>query len=121
MKPFRESPFTTGATSSLCWAPREFDATVPPHFYGEISKTDLGCRVMNEKGHFAEFAQFIRQHGLENEDSDLIMKLKSILWAVVCALLEYFTAYIKLFRVILGLLKVVSCFWRKKRLSHQYW
>jgi hypothetical protein len=49
-----------------------------------MAKTELGCQVLQGKGHFAEFAQFIRQHGLENEDNDLITKLKSILWAVVC-------------------------------------
>jgi len=49
-----------------------------------MAKTELGCQILHEKGHFAEFAQFIRQHSHENEDSDLILKLKSILWAVVC-------------------------------------
>ena len=56
---------------------------VPPHFYGVMAKTDLGCHVLQEKGHFPDFAQFIRQHGLESDDPDIIMKLKSILWAVV--------------------------------------
>ncbi|KAF4617458.1 hypothetical protein D9613_006099 [Agrocybe pediades] len=60
----------------------EFDGTVPAHFYGEMAKTELGCQVLQEKGHFAEFAQFIRQHSNESEDPDLILKLKSILWAV---------------------------------------
>ncbi|KAH9950606.1 Rapamycin-insensitive companion of mTOR, N-term-domain-containing protein [Amylocystis lapponica] len=59
-----------------------FDGMVPPHFYGVMAKTELGCQVLREKGHFAEFAHFIRQHGLESEDQDLIIKLKSILWAV---------------------------------------
>ncbi|KIY45635.1 hypothetical protein FISHEDRAFT_66904 [Fistulina hepatica ATCC 64428] len=59
-----------------------FEENVPPHFYGEMAKTDLGCQILHEKGHFAEYAQFIRQHGLESEDIDLIIKLKSILWAV---------------------------------------
>ncbi|TFK28071.1 hypothetical protein FA15DRAFT_612999 [Coprinopsis marcescibilis] len=59
-----------------------FDGTVPPHFYGEMSKTDLGCQILEEKGHFNDFAQFIRRHSHESEDPDLIMKLKSILWAV---------------------------------------
>lgn len=62
---------------------RVFDGIVPPHFYGVMAKTDLGCEVLQEKGHFAEFSHFIRQHGLESEDQDLILKLKSILWAVV--------------------------------------
>ncbi|KZS93708.1 hypothetical protein SISNIDRAFT_454123 [Sistotremastrum niveocremeum HHB9708] len=60
----------------------EFEGTVPPHFYGEMTKTELGCQVLAEKGHFAEFAHYIRQHGLESEDTDLILKLKSVLWAV---------------------------------------
>ncbi|KIK95059.1 hypothetical protein PAXRUDRAFT_141598 [Paxillus rubicundulus Ve08.2h10] len=59
-----------------------FDGVVPPHFYGEMSKTELGCQVLSEKGHFSEFSHFIRQHGLEGEDLELILKLKSILWAV---------------------------------------
>lgn len=60
-----------------------FDGTVPPHFYGELTKTEEGCQILQETGHFAEFAQFIRQHGLEEEDVDLLNKLKSVLWAVV--------------------------------------
>ena len=48
-----------------------------------MAKTELGCEVLQEKGHFAEFAHFIRRHGLESEDRDLILKLKSVLWAVV--------------------------------------
>lgn len=70
----------------------EFDGTVPAHFYGEMAKTELGCQVLQEKGHFSEFAEFIRQHSHENEDPDLILKLKSILWAVVCRHLSYFVA-----------------------------
>ena len=67
--------------------PSVFDGLVPPHFYGVMAKTDLGCQVLQEKGHFTEFAQFIRQHGMESEDQDLILKLKSILWAVVSSVL----------------------------------
>ncbi|KAJ6585048.1 Rapamycin-insensitive companion of mTOR, N-term-domain-containing protein [Mycena capillaripes] len=59
-----------------------FEGTVPPHFYGEMAKTDLGCQILQEKGHFAEFAEFIRLHSNESDDTELILKLKSILWAV---------------------------------------
>ena len=66
---------------------RSFDGVVPPHFYGEMAKTELGCQTLHEKGHFPEFALFIRQHGHEKEDPELILKLKSILWTVVsCAI-----------------------------------
>ncbi|CCL99718.1 uncharacterized protein FIBRA_01740 [Fibroporia radiculosa] len=62
--------------------PQNLESIVPPHFYGVMAKTELGYQVLQEKGHFVEFAQFIRQHGLESDDHDLIVKLKSILWAV---------------------------------------
>ena len=62
---------------------RDLESSVPPHFYGELAKTDLGCQVLQEKGHFAEFAHFIRQHALESDDLEIIFRLKSVLWAVV--------------------------------------
>ena len=51
-----------------------------------MAKTELGCQILHEKGHFSEFALFIRQHVGEKEDPELILKLKSILWTVVCYL-----------------------------------
>lgn len=62
--------------------PLTLEASVPPHFYGVMAKTELGYHVLQEKGHFVEFAHFIRQHGMECLDHERIMKLKSILWAV---------------------------------------
>jgi len=47
-----------------------------------MSKTELGCQILSDKGHFSEFALFIRQHSPDSEDPDLTLKLKSILWAV---------------------------------------
>lgn len=54
-----------------------------------MAKTELGYHVLQEKGHFVEFAHFIRQHGMECLDHERIMKLKSILWAVVSGLACY--------------------------------
>jgi hypothetical protein len=99
--------------------PREFDGTVPPHFYGEMSKTELGCQVLNEKGHFSEFSHFIRQHGLESEDHDLIMKLKSILWAVVCHSFRIVTPLSRIARAMLERQMEAFLFSRKKKLSPQ--
>ncbi|SPO31737.1 related to protein ste16 [Ustilago trichophora] len=73
------SAFASPSLSSL--DPSQ-DGVVPPHFYGELAKTPEGCRILHQKGHFAEFAHFIRQHGAEASDSELINKLKSVLWAV---------------------------------------
>ena len=77
------SPAARPAHTTHFWHSRA-EMIVPPHFYGVMAKTELGCQVLSEKGHFSEFAQFIRRHGLESEDQDLILKLKSVLWAVVC-------------------------------------
>lgn len=61
----------------------DFEDMVPPHFYGEMAKSPLGSQVLAEKGHFTEFSEFVRQHGLEDEDVEIISKLKSVLWAIV--------------------------------------
>jgi hypothetical protein len=97
--------------------PRDFDGSVPPHFYGELVKTDLGCQVLHEKGHFSDFAQLIRLHGHESEDPDMIIKLKSVLWAVV-SFQNDFPVYVSLMtpRVTSALQKVASTSWKKKRL-----
>lgn len=38
--------------------------------------------ILEAKGYFREFVDFIRLHGMEEEDLEVIGKLKSILWAV---------------------------------------
>lgn len=47
-----------------------------------MTKTAEGCRILEEKGHFDEFAQFIVSCRDEDEDMEVIVKLKSCLWAV---------------------------------------
>lgn len=58
------------------------DNQVPPHFYRELTRTKEGCKLLRDKGHFDEFATTIRDHGMQHEDTDLILKVKSCLWAV---------------------------------------
>ena len=84
----------------------DFESIVPPHFYGELAKTDLGCQVLLNSGHVSEFARFIRQHGLESDDADFILKLKSILWAVVSCLIGWCEACLICVRGILARLRV---------------
>ena len=55
---------------------------MPLHFYGELTRTAEGCRILEEKGHFNEFAQFIVTCKDEDEDLEIIAKLKSCLWAI---------------------------------------
>ena len=61
---------------------RPFTGVAPLHFYGELTKTAEGCRILEEKGHFDEFSQFIITNNDETEDLEIILKLKSCLWTV---------------------------------------
>lgn len=70
------TPYATPHRTSL-------SSSVPSHFYGELVKTPEGCQILEEKGHFLDFADFIRDSGLENQDLEGLLRLKSILWAVV--------------------------------------
>ncbi|KAF2852999.1 hypothetical protein T440DRAFT_466563 [Plenodomus tracheiphilus IPT5] len=55
---------------------------VPPHFYRELTRTKEGCKLLKQKGHFDEFAANIRDFAMENDDSEIIVKVKGCLWAV---------------------------------------
>lgn len=61
---------------------RDVLGLVPPHFYRELARTSEGCVLLREKGHFDEFAWFIREHGQESHDAEIVMKVKGCLWAV---------------------------------------
>ncbi|KAF9126477.1 hypothetical protein BGW39_006597 [Mortierella sp. 14UC] len=52
------------------------------HFYGELTKTEEGCQLLRAKGHFSDYARYIREHCAESKDLNTIGELKSILWAV---------------------------------------
>lgn len=54
----------------------------PLNLYGELAKTDEGCRILREKGHYFEYASFIREHCNESLDPIIIHQLKSAVWAV---------------------------------------
>lgn len=58
------------------------DAHIPPHFYRELTRTEEGCRLLREKGHFDEFASTIRDYGMHTTDPEQITKVKGCLWAV---------------------------------------
>ncbi|KAH7140733.1 Rapamycin-insensitive companion of mTOR, N-term-domain-containing protein [Dactylonectria macrodidyma] len=58
------------------------DSHVPPHFYRELTRTQEGCRLLSDKGHFEEFAATIRDHGMQTSDSEILTKVKGCLWAV---------------------------------------
>ncbi|KAH6841160.1 Rapamycin-insensitive companion of mTOR, N-term-domain-containing protein [Chaetomium sp. MPI-CAGE-AT-0009] len=60
----------------------EADNHVPPHFYRELTRTQEGCKLLSEKGHFDEFAATIREHGMQSDDHEMMVKVKGCLWAV---------------------------------------
>ena len=56
--------------------------TVPPHFYRELTRTVEGCNLLRESGHFDVFVSTIQDHWSENEDAEVMLKIKGCLWAV---------------------------------------
>ncbi|KAI1132983.1 Rapamycin-insensitive companion of mTOR, N-term-domain-containing protein [Nemania abortiva] len=60
----------------------DHDSHIPPHFYRELTRTKEGCQLLEDKGHFLEFASIIREHGMQSDDQELITKVKGCLWAV---------------------------------------
>ncbi|KAJ5485179.1 hypothetical protein N7539_005167 [Penicillium diatomitis] len=55
---------------------------VPPHFYRELARTAEGCKLLEQSGHFNEFAWTIRDFRMEEEDNEALLKVKGCLWAV---------------------------------------
>ncbi|KAK8092075.1 HR1 repeat- rho-binding protein [Apiospora hydei] len=60
----------------------DHDSHVPPHFYRELTRTKEGCRLLEDKGHFEEFASTIRDYGMQAEDPETLTKVKGCMWAV---------------------------------------
>lgn len=60
----------------------EADPHVPPHFYRELTRTEEGCKLLEQKGHFLEFANTIREYGMQADDPELMTKVKGCMWAV---------------------------------------
>ncbi|KAJ5599622.1 hypothetical protein N7450_000689 [Penicillium hetheringtonii] len=55
---------------------------VPPHFYRELARTAEGCKLLEQSGHFNEFATTIQDFRLDEEDYEVLLKVKGCLWAV---------------------------------------
>ena len=55
---------------------------VPPHFYRELTRTVEGCKLLNDSGHFDSFVATIQDSWSENDDPEVMLKVKGCLWAV---------------------------------------
>lgn len=62
--------------------PLEDVGIVPPHFYRELARTEEGCRLLRQSGHFYEFASSVREFNLDEEDAEALVKIKGCLWAI---------------------------------------
>ncbi|KIX02819.1 uncharacterized protein Z518_08762 [Rhinocladiella mackenziei CBS 650.93] len=54
----------------------------PPHFYRELARTEEGCKLLKQSGHFYEFSSTIRDFRLDEEDNEVLTKVKGCMWAV---------------------------------------
>jgi rapamycin-insensitive companion of mTOR len=63
-------------------AEMEHETHIPPHFYRELARTKEGCKLLSDKGHFAEFANTIRDYGMQSTDPELMLRVKASMWAV---------------------------------------
>ena len=54
----------------------------PPHFYRELARTEEGCKLLRQSGHFYEFASTVRDFRLDDDDSESLVKVKGSLWAI---------------------------------------
>ncbi|KAL4948966.1 Rapamycin-insensitive companion of mTOR, N-term-domain-containing protein [Aspergillus filifer] len=55
---------------------------VPPHFYRELARTAEGCKLLEQSGHFHEFSGTISDFQLNEEDHEVLLRVKGCLWAV---------------------------------------
>ncbi|KAI9485740.1 MAG: Rapamycin-insensitive companion of mTOR, N-term-domain-containing protein [Benjaminiella poitrasii] len=61
---------------------RPGDGLTPPHFYGELTKTEEGCHLLREKGHFKMFVDYVRNFSLNKCNETSLGQLKAVLWAL---------------------------------------
>ena len=55
---------------------------LPPHFYRELARTEEGCRLLRQSGHFYDFASCVRDFKMDEEDLEALTKAKGCLWAI---------------------------------------
>lgn len=52
---------------------------IPPHFYGELAKTVLGCEILEKSDHMRHFVSVLRDKSLETP----ALNKRAALWAIV--------------------------------------
>ncbi|GAA5860724.1 hypothetical protein JCM3774_006265 [Rhodotorula dairenensis] len=59
-----------------------FDGHPPPHFYGELVRTEEGCKYLRATGHLEDFAAIVSLHEDSDLEADYVVMLKTVLWAL---------------------------------------
>ncbi|KAK9469902.1 Rapamycin-insensitive companion of mTOR, N-term-domain-containing protein [Lipomyces arxii] len=55
---------------------------VPAHFYRELVRTNEGCKLLRQKDHLRYFVEYINTHADEQDDREVLKKLKGCIWAI---------------------------------------
>ncbi|KAI8586531.1 Rapamycin-insensitive companion of mTOR, N-term-domain-containing protein [Geranomyces variabilis] len=74
-----------GPTTDEVDLSRDQNGVAPPHFYGELARTQEGTELLRSKGHFSDFTSLIRrrrQNGWAGVQPADVLHLKGVLWAV---------------------------------------
>lgn len=53
----------------------------PRHFFGELVRTEQGCRLLRSTGFVDEFAKYIARHW-QDTSPEAVLKMKSHMWAI---------------------------------------
>ncbi|KAL9009230.1 MAG: hypothetical protein Q9173_005721 [Seirophora scorigena] len=56
--------------------------SLPPHFYRELTRTQEGCDLLRDSGHFDDFVATITETWTEGADPEGLVKMKGCMWAV---------------------------------------
>lgn len=78
------SPASRGLTGPP--AAHSSDGHPPPHFYGELVRTEEGCKYLRAASHLEDFAAIVSLHEDSDLDADYVVMLKAVLWALVSPL-----------------------------------
>lgn len=82
---------------------------LPPHFYRELARTTEGCRLLEQSGHFNEFASTIHDFELSEEDPEVLLKVKGCLWAVGnVGSMELGASFLEETEIVKGIVKIAE-------------
>ena len=55
---------------------------LPPHFYSHLTRTDEGCRILDQAGHLKVFVDIVADFEEQMTTAQGLVKLRAALWTV---------------------------------------